>query len=319
MATCADLLDTKIPGTAGEDSVSFLPALKGQEIQSSRAGVIHHSIPGHFAYRQGKWKLLLAKGSGGWTSPRENEVPVDSPAAQLYDMENDPGETTNLFTSKPEVAQRLLKALEADVQRGRSTVGPDSANDVEEINLWKSGTPLAAVQRDDNWIVLDADKASKEQGGLVWDFYVKQPWKYLVQIVSSGLVDEANASVEVAGQKFSGSLAEDWVIDAGTVSQFQKLVSFEQGGRHTLSVEPNAPLKQVRLIPNHESIQGTESSSSSGRRCTLHLKSRLPWSGLRRPGSGCSFTGGSTPRQEAFGKAPASTSLPIRDRLSPSG
>ena len=52
-----------------EDSVSFLPALSGQPIVSSRKGVIHHSISGHFAYRQGKWKLLLARGSGGWSSP----------------------------------------------------------------------------------------------------------------------------------------------------------------------------------------------------------------------------------------------------------
>ena len=32
-------------------------------------------------YRQGKWKLLLAKGSGGWTSPKEQQVPADAPTA----------------------------------------------------------------------------------------------------------------------------------------------------------------------------------------------------------------------------------------------
>ena len=40
-------------------------ALSGKPIESSRAGMIHNSIDGHFAYRQGKWKLCLAKGSGG--------------------------------------------------------------------------------------------------------------------------------------------------------------------------------------------------------------------------------------------------------------
>ena len=51
------------------------------------------SYTGHFAYCQGKWKLLLAKGSGGWTSPTEKEMPRGIPNTQLYDMEADPGET----------------------------------------------------------------------------------------------------------------------------------------------------------------------------------------------------------------------------------
>ena len=58
--------------------------------------------------------------------------------AQLYDMEADPGETTNLYTSKPEVAARLLKQLEADVESGRSTAGPDAKNDTDRIKLWKT-------------------------------------------------------------------------------------------------------------------------------------------------------------------------------------
>lgn len=138
MATCADLVGVEVPDGAGEDSVSFVPALKGQPIKSSRAGVIHHSIDGCFAYRQGKWKLLLARGSGGWTAPRENKVPEGSPEGQLYDMEADPGETTNLYESKPEIVSKLLAQLTSDVERGRSTDGAPAKNDVEEIVLWKS-------------------------------------------------------------------------------------------------------------------------------------------------------------------------------------
>ena len=136
-ATVSDITGEKAPAMA-EDSVSFLPALSGQAIQSTRKGVIHHSIFGHFAYRQGKWKLLLAKASGGWTSPKENQAGADAPQAQLYDMENDPGEQNNLYLSHPEVAQRLLANLTVDVQHGRSTDGPAAKNDVEQIVLWKS-------------------------------------------------------------------------------------------------------------------------------------------------------------------------------------
>ena len=137
-ATAAAIIDRPPPSGTCEDSVSFLPALRGEPIKSTRKGVIHHSISGHFAYRQGKWKLALARGSGGWTSPKENEVPADSPQGQLYDTQADPGESTNLFQSRPEIVARLLRSLEADVARGRSTDGDDSANDVDSIVLWKS-------------------------------------------------------------------------------------------------------------------------------------------------------------------------------------
>ena len=82
--------------------------------------------------------MLLAKGSGGWSSPNEKQS-KKAPIAQLYDIEADPGETTNLYESRPEIAARLLKQLESDVTRGRSTDGPTSDNDVDDINLWKSG------------------------------------------------------------------------------------------------------------------------------------------------------------------------------------
>lgn len=137
-ATVADVVDAEVPPGTSEDSVSFLPALSGNPIESTRAGVIHHSISGHFAYRQGKWKLCLARGSGGWSAPKEQQVSADEPVAQLYDLEADPSETTNLYEKHPEIVGRLLKLLESDVRQGRSTDGVESQNDVTDIVLWKS-------------------------------------------------------------------------------------------------------------------------------------------------------------------------------------
>jgi arylsulfatase A-like enzyme len=136
-ATVSEITGEQAPDMA-EDSVSFLPALSGQPIVSTRKGVIHHSVSGHFAYRQGKWKLLLSRASGGWSSPTEREVRGDAPQSQLYDMENDPGEQNNRYLAHPEVAEQLLADLTADVQNGRSTDGPEAANDVADIRLWKS-------------------------------------------------------------------------------------------------------------------------------------------------------------------------------------
>ncbi|MCA9173734.1 MAG: arylsulfatase [Planctomycetales bacterium] len=138
-ATMADVLGETTPSGSCEDSVSFLTSLSGGKIRSTRAGVVHHSSSGHFAYRTGDWKLVLARGSGGWTSPRENEVKAGAPPAQLYDLSSDPGERHNLYTERPDVAERLLNQLKRDIRSGRSTDGPASSNDVDRIVLWKSG------------------------------------------------------------------------------------------------------------------------------------------------------------------------------------
>ncbi|MFT5464965.1 MAG: arylsulfatase A [Verrucomicrobiales bacterium] len=139
-ATFSELTGAELPAGSAEDSVSFLPALGGKQIESTRGGVIHHSFSGHFAYRRENWKLILARGSGGWSSPNEKQAGAKAPKAQLYNLAKDPGEMTNLYEANPEIAQQLLEALEADVERGRSTEGTESKNDIEAgtINLWKS-------------------------------------------------------------------------------------------------------------------------------------------------------------------------------------
>ncbi|MDP4626426.1 MAG: arylsulfatase [Akkermansiaceae bacterium] len=135
MATAAELSGAKVPGDAGEDSVSFAPALAGKEIETSRKGIIHHSISGAFAYREGKWKLLLASGSAGWTAPKKGGK--GAPKGQLYDMEADPGETTNLYEKNPEVVEHLLAQITSYVESGRSTEGPEARNDKVPVKLWK--------------------------------------------------------------------------------------------------------------------------------------------------------------------------------------
>ncbi len=90
----------------------------------ARPPVVHHSISGRFAIRDGRWKLCLCAGSGGWSKGRGTESP------QLYDMAADPGETTNLAAANPEIVARLTAALGRIVAGGRSTPGAPQANDV---------------------------------------------------------------------------------------------------------------------------------------------------------------------------------------------
>jgi len=130
-ATCAEILSHPLPETAGEDSLSFLPALLGQDSRPQRESVVHHSIQGRFAIREARWKLCLCAGSGGWSKDA-----TQSP--QLYDMIEDPEETTNTASQHPDVVARLSMELKRIIDDGRSTPGPKSANDVAVKSPWEA-------------------------------------------------------------------------------------------------------------------------------------------------------------------------------------
>ncbi|MEP4079465.1 sulfatase family protein [Haloferula sp.] len=139
LATCAEIVSKELPNNAGVDSESILPLFKGEKADFSRKGIIHHSVSGHFAYREGNYKLILARGSGGWMGPTENQARGKNlPKAQLYDLEADPGERNNLYSKHPEVAEKLLAQLTDYVEAGATVEGKKSDNDVTEIKLWKS-------------------------------------------------------------------------------------------------------------------------------------------------------------------------------------
>ncbi len=131
MATCADILQERLPENAGEDSVSMLPVLRGRATAPVRDSLIHHSINGSFAIRQGRWKLILCPDSGGWSDPVPGRLPPEtSDRTQLYDLEADPGERHNLSESQPKLVEDLTRLLEISVNKGRTTPGTPQTNSV---------------------------------------------------------------------------------------------------------------------------------------------------------------------------------------------
>ncbi|MBI1312764.1 sulfatase-like hydrolase/transferase [bacterium] len=108
-ATVAELLDKSIPEKAAADSFSFATALAGKPAAAPRPFVVNHSVAGMFAVRDGRWKLVLGDGSGGRQQPRGK--PFERPY-QLFDLDTDPGETTNLIEKHADVAERLEVAAE---------------------------------------------------------------------------------------------------------------------------------------------------------------------------------------------------------------
>ncbi|MFW6170691.1 MAG: hypothetical protein ACODAD_09395 [Planctomycetota bacterium] len=82
-----------------------------------------------FSIRHGDWKYLDHKGSGGnnynRTGPfgmrpyKLEEIAPKAPG-QLYCLEKDPGETTNLYSQHPGMVNPMKKQLEQFKRSGRS-------------------------------------------------------------------------------------------------------------------------------------------------------------------------------------------------------
>ena len=138
MATIAAIVGDDLPDSAGEDSASLLPLLRGEN-RPVRESVIHHSISGKFAIRDQRWKLVLCPGSGGWTKRDDEAAAEGLPLVQLYDMTSDPEERHNLESDRRDVVRRMLAELKRIVAAGRSTPGENRSNDTD-VDIWKLHT-----------------------------------------------------------------------------------------------------------------------------------------------------------------------------------
>lgn len=107
----------------GEDSIDLVPLLRdGDESDlDARPGIVHHSLDGMFAIRVGDWKLVEGLGSGGFTAPKRIRNPEDRPPYQLYNLAEDPTESKNIASERPEKREELRAVLEAIRSPERST------------------------------------------------------------------------------------------------------------------------------------------------------------------------------------------------------
>jgi len=93
--------------------------------QSIRPHLLTQSFRGEFQIRQGKWKCLDHPGSGGnnydGNMLKRYALSETAPGApgQLYDLEKDPGETTNLYFTEEAKRKQLKEFLERLKSSGR--------------------------------------------------------------------------------------------------------------------------------------------------------------------------------------------------------
>ena len=114
LATTAAVVGDKLPaaGKAAEDSFNILPAILGEPGEKPpRQDMVVHSADGVFGIRKGPWKWIEG-------------VPVDEIRAgvrkanaaeyraQLYNVKEDPAETTDVIAAHPGVARELEGLLD---------------------------------------------------------------------------------------------------------------------------------------------------------------------------------------------------------------
>ena len=109
MASIAEIVGHTVGKEEAEDSFSLIPLLIGTTAQFQRPPIVHHSIHGTFALRDGPWKMVFGNGSGG------REQPVGEPFKKpyfLFNLENDPTETSNIIDHYPDIAKEMTDKLE---------------------------------------------------------------------------------------------------------------------------------------------------------------------------------------------------------------
>ena len=122
-ATVAEILGQELPNQVAEDSLSFLNPLVRNATAPSRHQIVVQSTHGEFGFLEGPWKIVF-RNQDTLNNSRGKATQVE-----LYNLDRDIAETTNIASSHPEIVQRLTQNLETVISRGTSRPGPIQKND----------------------------------------------------------------------------------------------------------------------------------------------------------------------------------------------
>jgi arylsulfatase A-like enzyme len=112
LATCAAILGGQLPASAGEDSFNALAAWKGAPNARVRETLVPDSAEGVFAIREGHWKLIERNAALDENARKPKKLSPEN-QNQLYNLADDPAETKNLWSERPDVVKRLTALLAA--------------------------------------------------------------------------------------------------------------------------------------------------------------------------------------------------------------
>ena len=120
IVTFADITGFQVDKKYAEDSFSFYNVLKGDSTHPSRDHVIYISSSGKLAIKKGDWKFIDCLGSGGFTEPSMVKSLPNGPLGQLYNLKEDPMETTNLYFERKDKVKELSELLQQLKDQGYS-------------------------------------------------------------------------------------------------------------------------------------------------------------------------------------------------------
>ena len=75
--------------------------------------IIHHSSEGHYAIRQGDWKMIEKLGSGGFSLPKTIDPMTGDRQERLYNMREDLTEQINLADDYPKIITEMKYKLDS--------------------------------------------------------------------------------------------------------------------------------------------------------------------------------------------------------------
>ncbi|MDF1739067.1 MAG: arylsulfatase [Verrucomicrobiales bacterium] len=183
-ASFAALTDQVLSPDEQKDSINMLPALTGDPEKPLRTGMfMTPHKPSHMSLRQGKWMFIPAQSDGGFTGSKPNQhawggaavaklvgtpnsdiengkIKSGAAPAQLYDLEADVNQTTNLYYEHPEVTQKMSAAIRK--AKGKATAAPGRRKN-RGLEKYDGFEPLGEIHYSfesgalDDWTVISGD------------------------------------------------------------------------------------------------------------------------------------------------------------------
>ena len=120
----ASLTEQSIPSDACLDSMDVMEALLGQKNAKGRDHLVQqdNGSNGTYALRRGPWKLHRygKKRTARNVVVEQQLANTKVPEYQLFNLDDDPSEKTNVIQDHPDVAKQLREELEQIIQSGRT-------------------------------------------------------------------------------------------------------------------------------------------------------------------------------------------------------
>ncbi|MDE7388204.1 MAG: sulfatase-like hydrolase/transferase [Muribaculaceae bacterium] len=142
-ASFGELIGAELPAGAARDSGNSLDQLLGRSMEH-RPWVSELNNSRTLCVRTDRWKFIPASSAGktlGWPAMGVDGVieTANDPKDQLYDMVNDPGETTNVAADNPEIV-KMMKAVWRDASSVEFT--PPTYSTPTDEHWYAITTPL---------------------------------------------------------------------------------------------------------------------------------------------------------------------------------